>query len=68
LKEVINGFKSITTIEFDVKSPLINQMEQQVDIKPVKLMKLGWKQAISFESSLKDILNFYRRKNNSLED
>jgi nucleoside-diphosphate-sugar epimerase len=31
-------------------------------------MKLGWKPAFSFESSLKDILNFYRGKNNKLED
>lgn len=68
LEEIINVLKSITAIEFEVKSQLINQIEKQVDKRPVKLMKLGWKQAISFESSLKDILNFYRRKNNSFED
>jgi GDP-4-dehydro-6-deoxy-D-mannose reductase len=66
LEEIINGFKSITTVEFEVTSQLINHLEQPADILPIKLMKLGWKPAISFESSLKDILNFYRRENYNL--
>lgn len=68
LEEIINGLRSISNVEFEVKSQLIDQIEQPVDLMPVKLMKLGWKPAFSFESSLKDILNFYRGKNNKLED
>jgi GDP-4-dehydro-6-deoxy-D-mannose reductase len=61
LLEMINGFKFITTVNFELKSKLNTPIEQRVEIIPVKLMELGWKPAISFQTSLNDILNFYRR-------
>ncbi len=61
LEEVINGFRSFTTTQFEIKSLLNEQEEQQVGITPLKLIELGWKPSISFESSLSDILTFYRR-------
>jgi GDP-4-dehydro-6-deoxy-D-mannose reductase len=60
LEEIINGFKSITIVNFKLKTQSNGQIEQQAEIIPAKLMKLGWKPAISLESSLNDILNFYR--------
>ncbi|QGQ44724.1 NAD-dependent epimerase/dehydratase family protein [Metabacillus sediminilitoris] len=63
LEEIINMFKSLTTVDFEIKSKM-NQIEQQVNIISDKLKKLGWKPAIPFESSLNDILNFYRSNKN----
>ena len=62
LDEIIKGFKSMTAIDFVVKSKWNNTNEDLVEIFPEKLMNLGWKQAIPFESSLKDILHFYRNQ------
>jgi GDP-4-dehydro-6-deoxy-D-mannose reductase len=61
LKEIINRLKSFTNVKFKLKSQSNEILEQKAEIIPVKLMKLGWKPAFSFESSLLDILNFYRR-------
>jgi len=61
LGDIINEFKALTTVDFKVKSQLINQAEQQVKIVPLKLRNLGWKPAIPLESSLMDTLNFYRK-------
>jgi GDP-4-dehydro-6-deoxy-D-mannose reductase len=61
LKEIINMLKSLTTVKFELKSHSNEILEQTAKVIPVKLMKLGWKPAFSFETSLLDILNFYRR-------
>lgn len=61
LEEVIHRFKSLTTVNFEIKSQVSDKKEEQVEIKLLKIMKLGWKPAIPFEISLKDIINFYRR-------
>ena len=61
LKEIIDGFKAITKVGFEVKSQPNNQIGQPIEILPLKLMELGWKPTIPLESSLKDILNFYHR-------
>jgi GDP-4-dehydro-6-deoxy-D-mannose reductase len=61
LGDIIHEFKALTTIDFKTKSQLSNQVEQQVKIIPLKLMNLGWKPTIPLESSLMDILNFYRK-------
>lgn len=60
LEEIINGFKTMTAVNFELKSHLNDQTEQHVEMIPVKLRHLGWEPAISFETSLNDILNFYR--------
>lgn len=61
LGDIINEFQDLTTIDFKIKSQLINQAEQRVEIAPSKLMNLGWKPTIPLRSSLMDILNFYRK-------
>lgn len=60
LEEVINCLQSLTTVEFGIKTRANDQIEQQVEITPLELTNLGWKPTIPFESSLNDILNFYR--------
>jgi GDP-4-dehydro-6-deoxy-D-mannose reductase len=60
LEEVINGYKSMTHVKFEIRSQRNEPIDKKTAILPVKLMKLGWDPAITFEESLKDILNFYR--------
>lgn len=59
LEEVINCFRTLTKVEFQTISQTSNVNEQQVQIFPFKLINLGWKPIIPFETSLKDTLNFY---------
>ena len=61
LKEIISELKTLTMIDFQIKSQKYNSNEMKVEIIPNKIMKLGWKQIISLHSSLEDILNFYRK-------
>ncbi|OLS34049.1 NAD-dependent epimerase/dehydratase family protein [Bacillus sp. MRMR6] len=61
LKEIINGLKSLTTVNFELRSLSNEIVEQTAEAGPVKLVKIGWKPAYSLETSLLDILNFYRR-------
>ncbi|MFE0565557.1 NAD-dependent epimerase/dehydratase family protein [Priestia megaterium] len=61
LKDVINMFRTLTTVEFDVKSSIESQVEKKVEIIPFKLAGLGWKPIVPFKSSLIDTLNFYRK-------
>ncbi|MFZ0446296.1 MAG: NAD-dependent epimerase/dehydratase family protein [Bacillus sp. (in: firmicutes)] len=63
LKEVITRLKTLTTIDFQIKSQEYNLSEEKVAIPPNKVMKLGWKPTISLQSSLEDILDFYRENN-----
>ncbi|KOR79092.1 UDP-2-acetamido-2,6-dideoxy-hexulose 4-reductase [Bacillus sp. FJAT-21352] len=62
LEEVINGFRSLTAVDFKVKSEIDKQIENHSSIIPLKLMNLGWKPSIPIETSLRDIINFHRRK------
>lgn len=62
LEEVINGFRAITSVDFIVNSPSNEPIGKSVGMMPSKLKNLGWKPVISFETSLRDIYNFYRRK------
>ncbi len=66
LEEVIHWFKTLTTVDFEVKSKLNEQIKQQVELMPLKLMNLGWKPTIPFQLSLKDILVFYRKNKNGI--
>lgn len=63
LREVISIFKTLTTIYFQTKSKMYDSNEEKVEIIPYKIMNLGWAPTISLQSSLKDILNFYREIN-----
>ncbi|KAB2488059.1 NAD-dependent epimerase/dehydratase family protein [Priestia endophytica] len=62
LNEVTETFKALTAIDFKIKSKSNEKLEPFVEMKPLELNHLGWEQEISFSSSLKDILNFYRQK------
>lgn len=62
LAEIIEVFKALTSIEMDVKSERSDPINQPMEMIPSKLINLGWKPRISLESSLRDILAFYRRK------
>jgi GDP-4-dehydro-6-deoxy-D-mannose reductase len=61
LGEILHVLKSIATVEFEVRSISNQCIERPVDTQSAELMKLGWKPAFSLESSLKDILDYYRR-------
>jgi len=60
LQEIVNMFKSLTTVDFEIKSQKNNHLEQNLEIQPLELRELGWNPVIQLESSLNDILNFYR--------
>ncbi|PAK40214.1 NAD-dependent epimerase/dehydratase family protein [Peribacillus simplex] len=61
LGEIIEGYKSITSEDIEVKSHRHDLIEKNIEIDPNKLVHLGWKPRIPLESSLLAILNFYRR-------
>ncbi|MDT3766367.1 NAD-dependent epimerase/dehydratase family protein [Priestia filamentosa] len=62
LDELTETFKALTAIDFNVKSKSSEKLESFVEMTPLKLNDLGWEQELSFSSSLKDILDFYRQK------
>jgi GDP-4-dehydro-6-deoxy-D-mannose reductase len=64
LEGVIDRLRMLTTIDFQIKSQVYNSNEEKVEIIPNKMMELGWKPTISIETSLKEILNFYRELTN----
>lgn len=62
LNEVTETFKALTAVDFEIKSKSNEKLEPFIEMKPLELNNLGWEQEISFSSSLKDILDFYRQK------
>jgi len=62
LEEIINIFRKTTAIQFQTKvndqSPLINH----VDLYPLSLIELGWQPTIPLETTIKDIVDFYRQQ------
>jgi len=60
LEEVINTFKPLTGVNFELKSQIHDQVEKKVEIETDKLTNLGWGPQFPFEVSLVDILTFYR--------
>ncbi|WP_404332378.1 NAD-dependent epimerase/dehydratase family protein [Mesobacillus maritimus] len=62
LEEIINVLKSIAAVDFEVKTKSNQRIEPSIVAEPVKLMQLGWQPFFSLDTSLKDILDFYRRK------
>ncbi|MCM3541152.1 NAD-dependent epimerase/dehydratase family protein [Priestia endophytica] len=62
LDEVTETFKALTAVDFKIKSKSNEKLEPFIKMKPLELNNLGWEQEISFSSSLKDILDFYRQK------
>lgn len=62
LEEILNAYRAITGVEFTLKTKSDDAVEKRNGIPPLKLNKLGWQPHIPFESSLSDIINFYRSK------
>lgn len=60
LEELVELFKELTNVDFQIQTDESSSKEASVNIQPIKLKSLGWERAISLETSLKDILNFYR--------
>lgn len=68
LEEIINIFRKTTAIQFQTKvndqSPLINH----VDLYPLSLIELGWQPTIPLETTIKDIVDFYRQQVDDLNN
>lgn len=60
LGDIALGFKSFASVDFEIVSKVHDLIEPKVNIIPIKMMELGWKPIIPIESSLKEILDFYR--------
>jgi GDP-4-dehydro-6-deoxy-D-mannose reductase len=62
LGDIINQFNSIANIEFKVKiNTKITAADEHAEINLSKIKKLGWQSIIPFDTSILDILNFYRK-------
>ena len=68
LGEIINIFRKTTNIPFQTKldnqSPIVNH----VDLHPVSLIKLGWQPRIPLETTIKNIVDFYRQQVDGLNN
>jgi GDP-4-dehydro-6-deoxy-D-mannose reductase len=60
LGEVVTILKELTPIDFQIKTKYRNTDEGKVEIIPQKIVNLGWSPTIPLNSSLEDILSFYR--------
>jgi GDP-4-dehydro-6-deoxy-D-mannose reductase len=60
LEEVIHVMKSLTEVDFQVKSQTNNQIEEPNENLLNKISALNWKSTIPFKSSINDILTYYR--------
>ncbi|MCM3774134.1 NAD-dependent epimerase/dehydratase family protein [Priestia aryabhattai] len=60
LEEVTNQFRHLTDVDFKINSQVNNHHEESFEINCLKIQNLGWKPRISLESSLSDIVTFYR--------
>lgn len=62
LGEIINMFRKTTDIPFQTKldnqSPIVNH----VDLHPISLIELGWQPKIPLETTIKNIVDFYRQQ------
>ncbi|MBM7603166.1 GDP-4-dehydro-6-deoxy-D-mannose reductase [Metabacillus crassostreae] len=61
LEEIIDVFKKMTTIDFEVITKVSPVYEKPIEINSSRITRLGWNQVIPFESSIKDIISFYRK-------
>lgn len=61
IEEVMNIFMQHTKAQFSISSKY-NLTDDIFKGNPHELMKLGWKPIVPYETSLADILNFYRMK------
>ncbi|MEH7136072.1 NAD-dependent epimerase/dehydratase family protein [Priestia megaterium] len=68
LGEIINIFRKTTNIPFQTKldnqSPIVNH----VNLHPVSLIELGWQPKIPLETTIKNIVDFYRQQVDGLNN
>ncbi|MBW3496787.1 NAD(P)-dependent oxidoreductase [Bacillus sp. FDAARGOS_1420] len=62
LRELIQIYKSLTTIDFKVESLSDEAVDQVIVEKPLNILKLGWRPTFSIQLSLMDTLNYFRNK------
>lgn len=60
LEDIINIFKKITTIQFQVKVDNKSPLNNFTTLNPTALTELGWQPTITIESTIRDIVDFYR--------
>lgn len=60
LQDVINIFKKITSIKFQVKVDNTSPLNNFVTLNPTALTELGWQPTITLKSTIQDIIEFYR--------
>ncbi|MBK0295723.1 NAD-dependent epimerase/dehydratase family protein [Bacillus sp. S34] len=60
LQDIINIFKKITPIKFQVKVDDKSPLNNFVTSNPTALTDLGWQPTTTLESSIRDIIDFYR--------
>ncbi|MGE7878696.1 NAD-dependent epimerase/dehydratase family protein [Peribacillus muralis] len=63
LGQIIEGYRSVTKEEIRMNAQSNELFENKPTINPAKLVNLGWKPNIPLETSLGDILTFYRGVN-----
>ncbi len=62
LGELINIYKTLTNVNFDVQSFSDAADFQVEEVEPLSLIDLGWSKSFSLETSLKDTLDYFREK------
>ncbi|MGG0545635.1 NAD-dependent epimerase/dehydratase family protein [Priestia megaterium] len=61
LQEIVNELKTLTPLNFKIKSDPDIQPEERFQIPPLKMLELGWRPSISLSNSLKDTVTYYRQ-------
>lgn len=63
IRDLIQIYKNLTDIDFEVRALTDGVDDLVVEEKPLKLIQLGWNPIFSINSSLIDTLNYFRHKN-----
>ncbi|WP_340371470.1 NAD-dependent epimerase/dehydratase family protein [Peribacillus sp. FSL E2-0218] len=63
LGQIIQGYRTVTREEIKMSTQSNDLIDNKPAIEPIKLVNLGWKPSIPLETSIRDILTFYRELN-----
>ncbi|MEJ9227125.1 NAD-dependent epimerase/dehydratase family protein [Priestia aryabhattai] len=61
LEEIVTELKTLTPLNFEIKSESNALLEEKFEIPPLKMLELGWRPSISLSTSLKDTITYYRQ-------
>jgi len=61
LGQVLKIFREMTAINFHIEVLQENHLSNHINTIPLSLIELGWEPTYSIESTLKDVLHFYRK-------